>query len=122
MSAAQFEEEANPFQTDDFDHTPSIDSLDLVPERPEDSNGFNGHESVATLHQSQPSSPTQVVSPPPPLAALRTSFSPTQANNKVEFCCGRDQYLHSGDDVEIQVGLAIQSFVYPGNSHLVLCV
>ncbi|KAG8905720.1 Sorting nexin, cytoplasm-to-vacuole targeting pathway/endosomal sorting, partial [Tulasnella sp. 417] len=102
-----FEEVANPFQTDDIGHTPSTDSFDLPSDRdnaPQD-NGFEQEAaSVATLHQSSTESPTQ--SRPPP---IRTSFPNHAQTNKSEFCCGRDQYLHSGDDAEILIIDAVKT-------------
>ncbi|KAG8901538.1 Sorting nexin, cytoplasm-to-vacuole targeting pathway/endosomal sorting [Tulasnella sp. 403] len=45
----------------------------------------------------------------PTLSAVKTSFTlPNYAQNKVEFCCGRDQFLHSGDDAEIQIVDAVK--------------
>ncbi|KIO26517.1 hypothetical protein M407DRAFT_74359 [Tulasnella calospora MUT 4182] len=102
-----FEEVANPFQTDDIGHTPSTDSIDLPSDGDSapQNNGFEQEAtSVATLQQSQPPSPTQ--SRPPP---IRTSFPNHAQTNKVEFCCGRDQYLHSGDDAEILIVDAVKT-------------
>jgi hypothetical protein len=101
-----FEDDANPFQIDSFDHTPSMDSVDLPtggsgaePETPTSPVGFAAQQaSVATVGQTNGRS-----------GGLSPSY-PTHAQgaNKVDFCCGRDQYLHSGDDMEILVSDSIR--------------
>ncbi|KAG8984838.1 Sorting nexin, cytoplasm-to-vacuole targeting pathway/endosomal sorting, partial [Tulasnella sp. 427] len=102
-----FEEVVNPFQTDDINHTPSTDSVDLPSDRDagQHNNSF-GQEasSVATVQQDSPQSPTQHRPPP-----IRTGFPNHAQTNKVEFCCGRDQYLHSGDDAEILITDAVKT-------------
>lgn len=105
MSTPFEEVDANPFQQDsDFNVTPSVDSLDLPKPSSPDAAGGGGFDNETT-DLSATVNPSQTVTIPQGLPAIRTSFSPTHANaNKSEFCCVRDQYLHSGDDVEILVG------------------
>jgi hypothetical protein len=58
-----------------------------------------------TTHFNDPeSSSPPPQSPPQPRPALSTNPSRApQSNVKAEFCCQRDQWLHSGEDVEIVV-------------------
>lgn len=60
-----------------------------------------------------PSHPARILSPPissPPLnRTIRPQTAPQRpAHNapKAEYCCAKDRWLHSGEDVEIQVCLA----------------
>lgn len=125
MSVAAFEDESNPFQTEDNDHTLATSHHNISPGSNDvgsgfasddlEENGFDGgmgagpeSTSVSTLQQSQ----TLAQSQPQPqrapsLPAITIPPLPNHAQtNKTDFCCGRDQYLHSGDDAEIVVSWA----------------
>ncbi len=57
----------------------------------------------------RPTHPARILSPPATPGVLNRSFSipqgqkPPQQVIKSDFCCSRDRWLHSGEDVEIQV-------------------
>ena len=104
MSTTPFEDEPNPFQSEDtFNHddgsiTPSLERLDL------DGDSEN-HDSHSTPHQSSIDGLSTPSTPLPSQPIQRTSFPVPQQpfSNKEEYCCSRDQYLHSGDEAEILV-------------------
>ncbi|KAG8851515.1 Sorting nexin, cytoplasm-to-vacuole targeting pathway/endosomal sorting [Tulasnella sp. 330] len=126
MSVAAFEDESNPFQIEDNDHTLatshhsiSTGSNDVGSGFASDDleeNGFDGgsgagleSRSVSTLQQSQTLSQPQPQRGPS-LPAIKIPPLPNHAQtNKTDFCCGRDQYLHSGDDAEIVIIDAVKT-------------
>ncbi|KLO17960.1 hypothetical protein SCHPADRAFT_913377 [Schizopora paradoxa] len=84
-------EDANPFQTTDDVQSETVSNIDLSePSTP-------------------PTHPARILSPPPTPGVLNRSFSRPQAQRpsqqviKSDFCCSRDRWLHSGEDVEIQI-------------------
>lgn len=119
MSIAAYEDDSNPFQTADtenslsssiHDSTASHDTSDHASSDLQ-VNDFEGQQStsVSTLQQSPGATPLNGSSLPP----ITTSFpAPTHSQpSKVEFCCGRDQYLHSGDDADIVVRQSLEGYL-----------
>jgi len=86
-----YDENPNPFRSD-VDETPSSgqvhsDSSPMAsPVLLEDDGGF-----------------ADVMATPQPPAKRALSDEPPTPVAKTDFCCTRDQFLHSGDEAEIQV-------------------
>lgn len=100
------------------DHNPFQTEVDDARSEPEDSN--NGNVDLSSEPSTPPADPVRIPSSPPvspgvnrgfaspPLSASKQStFRAQQPGFKSDFCCGRDRWLHSGEDVEIQVRFAI---------------
>jgi sorting nexin-41/42 len=111
MSSTAFEDEPNPFQSEDAlteeynSTTPSAGRLDL--DDGSDNEPQASNESQTTIHQSSQSAPSSPTASQHAQSAQQASFPVPQHSyaNKEEFCCARDQYLHSGDEVEILVSI-----------------
>ena len=94
----------NPFQTD-------LDAARSDSESPDNNNvDLSSEPSTPPAHPARiPASPpvspgtNRVFSSPPSSAQKQASFRAPQPAFKSEFCCARDRWLHSGEDVEIQV-------------------
>ncbi|KAG9014381.1 Sorting nexin, cytoplasm-to-vacuole targeting pathway/endosomal sorting [Tulasnella sp. JGI-2019a] len=129
MSIVAFEDDSNPFQTEDNDHTlatshhgetsPGGNDLGFTSSDELEEDGFDGGggaaTSVSTLQQSQAlaqqsQSHLQQRAPTLPPIAINLPLPNHHAQvNKTDFCCGRDQYLHSGDDAEIVIIDAVKT-------------
>jgi sorting nexin-41/42 len=101
-------EDENPFSTAD----PPLSSA-----------SSNSHVDVSAP-SSPPNRTVTLPSSPPRLSiqtpSLRSGFpsqgsghSPRPQTSKSDFCCIRDQWLHSGEDVEITVSLSCSSSYFP---------
>lgn len=123
MSA--FEDDHNPFRTDtDVAHTEDGDFPSTNNGVPDLKNGTEDVDAEAaelpldsdSEASTPPAHPARIPSSPPlspgmargfgspPATSPRQAFRPPQPTFKSDFCCARDRWLHSGEDVEIQVG------------------
>lgn len=97
-------EEHNPFQTDVDDPQSDADS-------PNNSNvDLSSEPDTPPAHPARiPASPpvsagiNRGFSSPPGSAGRQAAFKPPPPAFKSDYCCPRDRWLHSGEDVEIQV-------------------
>ncbi|EJD07565.1 uncharacterized protein FOMMEDRAFT_115887 [Fomitiporia mediterranea MF3/22] len=82
-------DEHNPFQTD-------VDDV-----RSERDSPNNSNVDLSSEPSTPPAHPARIPASPPVSAG--NSFRAPQHAYKDDFCCARDRWLHSGEDVEIQV-------------------
>ncbi|KZT70721.1 hypothetical protein DAEQUDRAFT_724842 [Daedalea quercina L-15889] len=102
-------EDENPFETE--------------PER-----NHSDTSSSSRVAVSEPPSPlppsTRALSSPPQSPSLRRPTFPSQGSHrqpqtfKSEFCCARDQWLHSGEDVEISIADAVKTSVNSNSPYI----
>ena len=103
------------------DHNPFRNDDDITQVGPEPSSPVGSNVDLSSEPSTPPTHPARIpaaaASPPtspgvnrgfisPPLSArAQTTFSgrAQQPSFKSDFCCARDRWLHSGEDVEIQV-------------------
>lgn len=105
-------DEHNPFQTP---FQTDADDAHSDPDSPANSNS-NSNVDLSSEPATPPAHPTRILASPPSSPGINRGFasgqSPTskqavykapQPAFKSDFCCARDRWLHSGEDVEIQV-------------------
>ena len=90
---SDFEEE-NPFQQTDGDEVPSSETT---------SNIDLSEPSTPPTHPSRILSSPTFTSAEDRFSSADVHQKHASANAKSDFCCGRDRWLHSGEDVEIVV-------------------
>ncbi|KAI5121504.1 hypothetical protein M0805_006541 [Coniferiporia weirii] len=103
----------NPFQTDADDVVDADADAHSEPDSPDDSN-----VDLSSEPATPPAHPARILASPPTSPGVNIGFAsptsvtstpkqpsqrPTQPPFKNDFCCARDRWLHSGEDVEIQI-------------------
>lgn len=92
------------------DHNPFRADNDDVHSEPE----TNSNVDLSSEPDTPPAHPSRILASPPTSPGVNREFSPAQILKpasfrpppqvyKSDFCCARDRWLHSGEDVEIQV-------------------